>query len=488
MKQAQIDHAWLSCRSVPKERLDVNKICVRHGTESLELAISSRVTALLGENGSGKTSVLHSIARVIEGVNLDTHGFDDLQSIKGQFQGQQVEWAAGEHSASAKPHVEYIDVASDVHQIKSQLEDQSNIDEFLLQFGSKPLADKELGIYRTVCRRNYQKISVRELEYAVQSTVMTSGDPELGDTVFPLFEVQLNNGATYDNRGMGFGELCACYLVWRLLGGEKGAVFLLDEPDSHLSSKSRRGLTDFFAWIADEKSSWILFTSHSVEPIQQLEDSEILLIERPESSSPTRLDLAANKHEAMLHLGMTLSKRFLFAVEDVDSKQVVQQIFSRFLPELAQVSDVQIVSGGATQLAKFDQLFPKGSAACELIPVLDGDKRYDYFSFTNLLFLPGTLDPIAMALHSPRATAVNLAARLLTTEQNVGKCISNIAGVDHHDYCMALAQELNLHGVTTESVRVALVSAWFESPTSEEAFFQLALQIRHRIMSAKLRP
>lgn len=479
MRKAEIDHAWQGCRNENTKEIRITSLTISEGNTPYTIPIKSRITALLGENGSGKTNILRAISNAIVGAASVTPGFNHALTVNGYFRGQQLGWTTSSPRTSDSPSLDFFDPSADVHVQRSQLLNTITLGEEILQYDQKILSSKDLEIYKLVCCRAYKRIGIRELESRTKITsTLESTSEEINEDVFPYFEVELYNGSKYDSISMGLGELSACYLVWRLSRVKKGSIILIDEPDSHLSPKSRIGLTNYLAWVASEYSCWILFTSHSSEPIQQFLENEILFLERADIATHRRLDTVNNKHGAMVKLGMTFSRRFLIIVEDVDAMEVVHQLIGRFCPELGYICDVAIVSGGAEKVALLCSSFPKETPVCELIAILDGDKR---ISSTSLLFLPGDKDPIELAKDCENANSIGLSAAIGTTIGNVERCLRTIAGANHHDFCSDFARELKLPGIDTKRVRNVLIGAWLSSPEWQVHFERLADQLNERI-------
>lgn len=463
MRKAAIDKAWEDCRTGGKKRLDVRSLIIKRNDVSQEIAISSRVNALLGENGAGKSTLISALASIGNSGN-GAAGLYMGSSISLRYNNADITLPlpqpidAADDASLAHPTFESVNLSRDAHVVVDFLSKQQNLPEYLLQFESKSLALKELLEVNSITGRNYSEIKVKEFE--------SPADP---DDFLPYFSVKLSNNTEYDSLGMGFGELCAFLVIWRVSRCKNGQAILLDEPDSHLSPNARRRLADFLAVKAADKELWVIFSTHSIESIENMSEAELLLLARPDDTLGNPINVGRDKKEAFLRLGLTLSKRFLLLVEDLDSQELVSQILQKFQPIVAQTCEVIALIKGGEEIAKLIKNFPTDNPICRVIAVLDGDKASTIAHSNDLMFLPSDNDPIAAAKEWVRNNLGVLAAKLSLSEHVVSEAITRSAHVDHHDYCAEIAQRLALPGIQTKDIRRTLLSAWLsdESVSSE---------------------
>lgn len=479
MRKAEIDKAWESCRETSKKRLHVSELAVSTSTKNHTIPIASRVCALLGENGSGKSTFLESLANInspikfndsrsrVDGLTATHNG--TYQTFLNRLRDQNT----NTKNESSILQIEKIDAASEVHQIQKYLSTQNNLDEYLTQFGKRKILGSELSQYQLVANRNYSSFSIAEIE--------SPSDP---DDVIPFFEVNINTSLGYDSRSMGFGEFCTCYLIWRIRRSEKGSVVLLDEPDSHLSSSSRRALTDFFAIVAAEKELWIVFTSHSIEPIERLREDELILLNRPEAMFGNPVVLAQQKRDAIVQLGFTLSRRFLLVVEDVDAQELVSQVLARWQPQVAKACEVAAMARGAEEIVKLINLFPRKTSVCALTAILDGDKKSTVQADSDILFLPGTTDPMNQMKEWCLKNATVIADRSGIDISTVGNAINRAASSNYHDFCSSFSEALQQPNFDTKVVRRTLLLAWLSDAIESAPFEEFAKSIKEKLQAA----
>jgi energy-coupling factor transporter ATP-binding protein EcfA2 len=471
MRKADIDHAWEKCRDAQREHLRIDTITARHDQGSDDLAVASRLTAFIGPNGVGKTSFLKSLNAVFLG-EFDPIARPPIRRIGGFYRGQNFTINCPDNMALPKGlTVEYVNVSVAVHQMRQFFDGQAHLDELLEQYEPNSPNQLLLGLYRHVCARNFDSMTVLEIEAPAlpgvnEDEVIDDSD----DLVFPFFFVEIA-GLKYDNRTMGFGELCACYLIWKLNRSRTGVVILLDEPDSHLSPISRRALSDALALLAKQRELWVAFTTHSIELLEKMREAEVFLVQADTVLDTPRILPAETRRDAIRALGLASQRRLLIVVEDVDAQATVWHLVNRWANHIADSVDVQIVRDGAAEVCRFVSYFPSESRVGRVLGILDGDKRQDFASEGGeILFLPGSADPIEAAVAEVNQNCDVFAEKLGADPMELRRTLRAIAHVNHHDFLTALIARHPLERTTVEYVRRALIGAWMNNPTvAEEA-------------------
>ncbi len=465
MRKADFDKAWETCRKFDRDTLDLKLIIINVFNTELILNITSRVLAIVGANGVGKTSFIEKVNRITSGRQCEKKADFELVRFEGQYRGNFLGLPAffPMRNGESVPEILLIDASLDVHEIRKYILSITNLEEMLPQVGARVLKQKEVSQYRHVVHKYYESIEIYEFESATEV-----------DEVFPFFIVKID-GFKYDSRTMGFGELSACYIIWTCLRAKKGTILLFDEPDSHLSPYCRTALLNFFAYAASENNLQIIFTSHSSETVATLNPQEMILIDK---TSGPGLCISQDKRKTLRRLGFVSTPRLLLITEDVDGHELLLCILAKWASDFKDVVDVQMVLGGAAELVRLQRFFPKESRACRLQVVLDGDKRLEYAkNNAELLFLPDIYDPVESARITVTANPDYFTLQLGVPLHEVTRSLKATRHLDHHDFCSAFAQELNVQGIDTKRVRTNLFKAWLEVPAHAQDSQQLSKQI-----------
>lgn len=466
MRKAEVDRAWERCRDPDRRRLAVAEIAFPDGEGFNRLVVSSRVSAFIGKNGAGKTSLLRALCQLLES-EVEPNQRIVVESLSGRYNGHEFRVPRVADGAGMTPAAIFVDTSAQAHKLLDFFGAQKDLAELLASYGFKRNTQNESVPFNFLCGRSYDHIEVAEVEGPVPAhAVVAEGvDPD----VLPFFKLSYG-GVEYDTLSMGFGELCAFYIVWTLNRVPRGSIVLFDEPDSHLSPVARRALSSVIAMIASERELWVGFTSHSTEALEALDDSELYLVDPDGAGSSPAVSLAGARRRALRALGIAPVKRLLVAVEDVDAEEVALQILNKFADEVAGAVDIQKLVAGAADVVRFVDAFPAHSQMGRSVALLDGDKRVDFATNRNVLFLPGTSDPIAMARRVVATEPTQFAAHLGISVERLIAAVRTVQAVDHHDFCSALLEELRLEGNRVHEVRRALILAWLsDNATALEA-------------------
>ena len=450
MRKADFDLAWGKCRDPNRPNLSVSTITVQQRGVSSTLQLSSRVAGIIGGNGVGKTGLLRGIEALCNNPAPKAYG-PSVSAVTGVFRGDEFAIDSAEGKKPDSLFVSYINTSLEASRIVDYFESRKIIDlnDLIDQAGFKTLSHAEGGLYRYLCDRAYASIKVAEVE----QPVAPRSDDDKDDLVFPFFTVEFG-AASYDCLSMGFGELCAFFTIWELQRAPKGSIVLLDEPDSHLSPAARKRLADVIAAVAHARQQCVIFSSHSIDTLQQLNDAEIFLL------SEVSVGLAVNRRAALRALGLVPKRRLMAVVEDVDAKELLHQIIDRWCPDEAGTIDIQIVEGGAAEVVRFISLFPKSAKAAQVLAILDGDKQGDYADHEYVSFLPGPSDPVAAARSYVTLNPNPFAIQLGVVPERMAAALAGVAGADHHDFLARMVQELALGGIDVRTMRRALFLAW----------------------------
>lgn len=470
MRKADFDVAWKECRRESRKRLSILRVATAGSDVTDFQEIGSRITCFVGPNGVGKTRFLKDLAGFLGDANFQPK-LNSVVAVIGAFNGRQFITAAGK-GLPDQLVVEYLDSSKEAHKLKTYFADRSKFENSLSDYEPNISTVNLLGLYKHVAKRNYSAVKVYEVE-APASAQIQDGESEIEDKHLPFFEVAVN-GQTYGSTEMGFGELCACLLVWKVSRAPKGSVLIFDEPDSHLSPLSRSSLLDMFAYLAHDRELWIGFATHAIELTETLKESEIFLISQNNSFERLLIAGVEKRRNVTRSLGLMQRRKLLVAVEDIDAHAALWIMFSRYAEDLSAAVEISIVKDGASDLISFVEKFPQNNRICHAIGVLDGDKRDSKIApHATVFFLPGDADPIAAARSIVTASCSGLATALSVDAVRLASTVNAISHIDHHDFIASLIDAHPLEGRSVQQVRMALLAVWLDDPVVAQAAFQL---------------
>lgn len=181
----------------------------------------------------------------------------------------------------------------------------------------------------------------------------------------------------YSEAYAGSGEFAIVTLVHQLLGAEKGAMVLLDEPETSLHPASQRLLMHFIADQVKVKHLQVVMATHSPYLIADLPGDAIKLLQQDTTGAVVLDKQSASQTEAFFRLGAPKGDKLQLIVED----KLAGEILHRGLKPLGEAAlkrlDILPFPGGSATI--ISRLIPNlaitGTAATMIF--LDGDQRPD---------------------------------------------------------------------------------------------------------------
>lgn len=374
------------------------------------MEINSRInfdfplTAIVGQNGCGKSSVLHAIFGMPQGKTPYNFWFDtkidpiiyfDDESRRHSFWYQYTEgdvikqvikarirrednpnywetsrplvWAnmtATERESPIQKNVIYIDFRAEL----------SAFDKFFY-FGShkhssarnkQEFIRKKSGDLKNAFNGSVKYSRTRALNKPVKILNVDELDAVsyiLGrkyETAKSLYHSYYRNDgysilfktfAEYSEAFAGSGEMAVVRLVSNVLRAEEYSLIILDEPEVSLHPGAQKRLCEFLLEQIKLKKHQVILTTHSPALIQDLPKEAIKVLYQ---SSNNRFSVKENliPEEAFYHLENEINDKIKLQFEDKLAKEIVDSVLKSLGPEKQQLFNLDYQPGGASVLYK----------------------------------------------------------------------------------------------------------------------------------------
>lgn len=273
------------------------------GLQNIELNIGDRLTAIAGQNGTHKTTLLGLLGHVCRdyGKNKTLNGFSFETEFSEIFKFSEQE-IAGDHIYSvlfAKLNIETgvsedvsVDVASNIRsdtakirlrtkklEDKNRLEKKVNVPVMLL--GLKrlfPLAQEKTIKTHQNTLTNAEISFYQKAHNKILLMVGNEVQPKSIETSKKSFYAattdkydHLGNSAGQDNIGQILTSILSFHRLKEKLGEHySGGLLLIDEIDATLFPAALDNLIDFLIQQSNELNLQIVFTTHSIEVLENL--------------------------------------------------------------------------------------------------------------------------------------------------------------------------------------------------------------------------
>lgn len=461
MKLGAIGDIWRAIRKSNKRilrRVQVRWSGISRLTDN-EVTIRSPITLICGENGAGKSSLLHTLAHAIVAPDKGLSTAQYCRPRMGTLDLVEVDLADGNgaivtlngHEAVAAyfaPEDEdakfvFLDAGMHVPAVLDVIRRDANFADLLEGVDPLEFTGVPLELARFIIGRNYEEVRVYEI-----------ADSPVGD-VLPYFEVKAQ-GVVYATPEMGYGEIAVIYILWALERALRGSLVLIEEPETFLSPRAQTVLMDSIARYVKERSLIVVMTSHSGAIASRLRTNEIIYTTR--SAGRVSLHSPARTADLVSRLGLVREKAFVFFVEDNAAEIFARVLVNNYSDSLADAVEFVRCNGEGNVLRALEVL-PVGLRQVAHVGVLDGDQRDRYNGGDpRVIFLPGDAPPEVLLIAFARSLDDESLAELLDVQPgDIARACAHSDGDELHNWIHTFAASLSIpHG---EVVR-RLAAAW----------------------------
>lgn len=355
------------------------------GLKEINIEFSKTLTAIMGVNGSGKTTVIHALACAYqppkEGKG-ENHRFSDffIPNTDALWKGSEF------HIVN-----ERVDTKKKVSTILPSRKYEKAFDRWTPRYADRPkrnvyyigidtcLPEIERNTVQTRIRyssiNKEDKTSKKIIE---ESAYILNKEYEiLTDNVFQnkhLSGVKLRSGLKYSSLSMGTGEQRTIKILDCVLCAEPYSLILIDEIDLLLHSASLKRLIARLDSIARDRHLQIVFTTHAIEMLELKNHVSIQYIDCIHQTSGSRQSVVYSSISSDLIYNLTghVERPLTIYVEDEFAKSVVKKVL-RFHNMSAKVD---VIKFGAVENA-FTIASAKILSASDVtntLIILDGDR------------------------------------------------------------------------------------------------------------------
>ncbi len=310
-----------------------NKVLSLHikklkGLEGLDISFTDKnITAIMGENGCGKSTILHALACLYKGedpnseTNYFTRFFKRINRsgwtgsyMTADFQINDSRKTVVYEKAEDrwKPRLEkrpkrntyYIGIDSCVPSVEKESKSKTSFS----MLAGLPINNKEN------IQADASYILGRSYDDYVQTTCGKKG----------YRKVNIHDGTQYTSLSMGAGEQRIFYILERLYSVPDYSLILIDELDLTMHTLALKKLVERMVTIADQKHLQIIFTTHR-EDVASYPNINIRHIWKPANQNKS-LCLDHTTPMCMYRLNGAIDKPFEVYVEDDLAEAIVNSV------------------------------------------------------------------------------------------------------------------------------------------------------------------
>ena len=444
-------------------RIRLNKV---RAFEGEVVSFDFPVTALIGTNGGGKSTVLGSAAIAYKSTKPAI--FFPKSSIGDQTM---ENWNIG---------YDLIDKGKSANQTfqrsarfkRSKWARDDIIDRKLLHF----------GIQRTVPageRRDFKKFASFNYRFTGNREELTAGVQEqvariLGKDVshFESADVSPSHRLyvggdgriSYSEFHFGAGESSVIRMVSEIESAPTNALVLIEEIENGLHPVAVRKMVEYLIDVADRRSIQTIFTTHSEDALMPLPSEAIW------SSIDGKTRQGKISIEALRAITGRVDQRVAVFVEDDFAKEWVEGIVRNSIPEVSEEVGIYPVSGdgAAHSIHTSHRRNPALAQRLSSICILDGNSSKDENVDGGIMKLPGDV-PEAVIFNYVRENIDTLAMKLaiglhLTADkdQRVRTVVEEVSRSNRDPHLLFNQVGQGLGFIPANLVSSAFISLWSE--------------------------
>jgi predicted ATPase len=435
---------------------------------------TSGITAIVGGNGVGKSTLVSAVGEVLEGAGALLPS-ENRARVRGSSLRARIVEGGAIRTVNIVPGAEdtrqisgddlqvegrWLEPAHWAFKTRAKVLEDENFSDLLEPIDPIHLEGDELSLASFLTGKTYSDCEIYEIQdYA-------------GFERFPYFRVD-SNGSQYSTESMGQGELALLLTLWVIRDLPMNSILILEEPETHVSPRSQAALMTYVASQCVKKGLWVVVTTHSPIVVSKIPRQSLRLLVR-DGGNISILD-NPHHHQVASILGGAFGYEGIVLVEDEAAKRFTVCLLEEIDADLARQFEI-VVCGSNGQVVAATKAFPRTKNWLSVVGVLDGDQRGANLEAGHwpVVFLPGHQSPEETLLaRLYRADAAgHLAVILQRQPHDVTAAKDAAAGLDPHDRLLEVGRNLGLSAVEMTRSLVKLWLADDESQLAAREFLQ----------------
>ena len=468
------------------------------GLHDVKIEFTKPLTAIMGVNGAGKTTVIHALACIYRpDGNGENHKFPEyfVPNTDALWQGSEFHVV---NEVEGKDHTRVI---------LSSRKYEKAFDRWAPRYDDRPKRNvyyigidtclpeieknTEVSRIRYTSNNRTDDIAAKTLEIA--SYVLNKDYNSLIDNEYHskhFLGVSTHSGLKYSSLSMGTGEQRTIKIIEKVLRAEVYSLILIDEIDLLLHVCALRRLVEKLYQIAERRHLQIVFSTHSLEIISLSKYVGLQYLETIKKSDGSLKTMIYDKPSSDIVNNLTgqASRPINICVEDELSKAIVKTIIRKH----GISSKVSITRFGAAKNAftVAAGLSIAGNDMNNIVFVLDGDvfkseqekldqiekvytgteanieeQRQRVVSYIMQYNLPDGFTPEqfmhTLLINTSHDNELTRVARSINATDDPHRLVTNIASLLNESIDSIVSQIVNIISETTEwNDYIAPVESW----------------------------
>lgn len=353
-------------KEYPKHNRKINSIYIEKlkGLKNVEITFDKPLTAIMGTNGSGKSTILHALACTYKSINdkCEKYMFSNFflpnpdSSWKGSklsinysymvkdktypytmYSKKDIDRWEPRYSNRPDRNVYYIGINSCVPDIEA--EKRKSYIAYTTKFETDNLSNQIRDHAKNILHKNYSQLTNHGTKHKNYIGVELKTKNIIHQAEQEIAATTEETSLVYSSLSMGTGEQRVFKILRTVLSAEKESLILIDEIDLLLHASALKKLIVVLSDVATSKNLQIIFTTHSLLMQEMLNILDIRFIQNLDDKTIVYNNIY---NDAIYALTGSCLKPIRVFVED----ELAKGILHHLLKELDMKSLVQVTMFG----------------------------------------------------------------------------------------------------------------------------------------------
>ncbi len=435
------------------------------GFENESISFDFPVTALIGPNGGGKSSILGATACAYKTIKPSM--FFPKSAIGDN---SMSEWRA---------EYEIIDKSINRKQIirrnsnfkSAQWRRRDVLERTVLYFGiERTVPAGEKSQYKKLMRSTYKcsgtieniEINIaKEVAHVLGKEISEFQVADIGNK--DVFFVGSNNGTKYSEFHFGAGESSIIRMIEKIESAPDNSLILIEEIENGLHPIATQRMVEYLIDVAKRKSIQSIFTTHSDYALSPLPNEAIW------ACINGKLKRGKLSIEALRAVSGLVDKRLAIFVEDEFAKSWVDTILRENLGENYLQIEVYSVSGDGNAVSTHLSHRKNPSISSQSLCIIDGDSSQKDDESQGVIRLPGqqpelsVYEDILERLDDVIALLTVSCQRKIEFQDKVKKCVEEVIRTNRDPHLLFSQVGIKIGFVSENIIRGAFLSLWIQN-------------------------
>jgi site-specific DNA-cytosine methylase/energy-coupling factor transporter ATP-binding protein EcfA2 len=318
------------------------------GLKNVEITFDKALTAIMGVNGSGKSTILHALACTYKSDNdqRDKYMFSDFflpnpdstwkgsnlnicysYMIKGKSYEQTQHYKKDSdrwfprYNNRPDRNVYYIGISSCVPDIETE-KSRSYIS-YTTKYETDDLSNLVRDYAKFILNKNYSQLTTHGTKHRNYMGVKLQAKDIQYESDQEIAATTEDYALVYSSLSMGTGEQRVLKILREVLSAEKESLILIDEIELLLHTDALKKLIKALNTIAQKNTLQIIFTTHSLIMQELLDIVDIRFLQNFETKTMVYHNI---DNDAMLSLSGTCPKPIRLFVEDRLARGIIHHL------------------------------------------------------------------------------------------------------------------------------------------------------------------